>query len=55
MRQNDEFPVQDASVNANAIVNVDFSYILFKCYLSLFRMDKHSFSALRPTSETVQS
>lgn len=24
MRQNDEFPVQDASVNANAIVNVDF-------------------------------
>lgn len=24
MRQNDGFPVQDASVNANAIVNVDF-------------------------------
>lgn len=24
MRQNDDFPVQDASVNANAIVNVDF-------------------------------
>ena len=24
MRQNDECPVQDASVNANAIVNVDF-------------------------------
>ena len=24
MRQNDDFPVHDASVNANAIVNVDF-------------------------------
>lgn len=28
MRQNDGFPVQDASVNANAIVNVDFLIIV---------------------------
>lgn len=34
MRQNDEFPVQDASVNANAIVNVDF-LIYFVQVLSL--------------------
>ena len=32
-----------------------FSYILFKCYLSLFRTDKHNFSGLPPISETVQS
>lgn len=55
MRQNDGFPVQDASVNANAIVNVDFLIYLFKCYLSLFRMDKHNYTALPPISETVQS
>lgn len=34
MRQNDDFPVQDASVNANAIVNVDF-LIYFVQVLSL--------------------
>lgn len=29
MRQNDGFPVHDASVNANAIVNVDFLIYMF--------------------------
>lgn len=35
MRQNDGFPVQDASVNANAIVNVDFLIYIVQV-LSLF-------------------
>lgn len=35
MRQNDDFPVQDASVNANAIVNVDF-LIYCSSVISLF-------------------
>lgn len=43
MHQNDDFPVQDASVNANAIVNVDFLIYFVKCYLSLFPFGQAQF------------